>query len=123
MASTTRRQTKFGYHRLSWEGSVSVFLSILVPRLPLVAFVVIQSTFEGHSINTADKLQPTAAKYDLPIPFGQSAGKGTPPIMQKYRTRGTPWVVLIDKTGVVQFNGFHLEPEKAAGAIEQLKIR
>ena len=90
---------------------------------PGVAFVVIQSTFEGHRINTADKLKPTAAKYDLPIPFGQSAGGGTPPIMQKYRTGGTPWTVLIDKTGRIQFNDYHLDPERAALAIEQLKNR
>ena len=88
---------------------------------PEVEFVVIQSTFEGHRTNTADKLKPTAAKYDLPIPFGQSAGGGTPAIMQKYRTRGTPWVVLIDKTGRVQFNDFHLAPEKASSVIDQLK--
>ena len=90
---------------------------------PDVEFVVIQSTFEGHRTNTADKLKPTAAKYKLPIPFGQSAGGGTPAIMQKYRTRGTPWVVLIDKTGQVQYNGFHLDPDKAASAIDQLKKR
>ncbi len=90
---------------------------------PDVEFVVIQSTFEGHNINTADKLKPTAAKYELPIPFGQSAGGGTPAIMQKYRTRGTPWVVLIDKKGQVQFNGFHLDPAKAASVIDGLKKR
>lgn len=88
---------------------------------PNVAFVVIQSTFEGHRINTAEKLAPTARKYDLSIPFGQSAGKGTPPIMRKYRSGGTPWVVLIDKAGQVQFNGFGVEPEKAVAAIERLK--
>jgi len=90
---------------------------------PDVEFVVIQSTFEGHSINTADKLKPTAKKYDLPIPFGQSAGGGTPPIMQKYQTRGTPWVILIDKAGYVQFNGFHVDPDKVSSVIDQLKTR
>ena len=91
---------------------------------PNVEFVVIQTTFEGHRTNTSDKLAPTAKKYDLPIPFGQSAGReGTPAIMQKYRTGGTPWVVLIDKTGRVQFNGHHVDPEKAAWAIDQLKSR
>jgi len=43
--------------------------------------------------------------------------------MQKYRTRGTPWVVLIDKTGLVQFNNFHLDPAKASSIIDQLKNR
>ena len=90
---------------------------------PDVKFVVIQSTFEGHRINTAAKLKPTAKKYDLPIPFGQSAGADTPAIMKKYRTRGTPWVVLIDKTGRVQYNDFHLDPKAAIWAIDQLKDR
>ena len=90
---------------------------------PNVEFAVIQTTFEGHRINTAAKLKPTAAKYGLPIPFGQSSGGGTPAIMTKYRTGGTPWVVLIDKTGMVQFNGFHLDPKTASWAIDQLKDR
>jgi thiol-disulfide isomerase/thioredoxin len=90
---------------------------------PDVEFVVIQTTFEGHQVNTADKLKPTARKFDLPVPFGQSAGGGTPAIMQKYRTRGTPWVVLIDKAGRVEFNDFHLDPANASRRIDQLKER
>jgi len=90
---------------------------------PSVEFVVIQTTFEGHGVNTANKLAPTAEKFKLPIPFGQSAGEDTPPIMQKYRTRGTPWVILIDKNGQVQYNDFHLNPNQAVAAIEQLKNR
>ena len=43
--------------------------------------------------------------------------------MQKYQTRGTPWVVLIDKAGYVQFNGFHVDPDKVSTVIDQLKNR
>ncbi len=87
-----------------------------------VKFAVIQTTFEGHSTNTAKKLAPTAAKYKLPIPFGQSAGdRGSPDIMRKYRSGGTPWVVVIDKNGKVQFNDFHLEPSNAIELIDKLK--
>ncbi len=86
-----------------------------------VAFVVIQTTFEGHDENRADKLQPTAERYNLNIPFGQSAGEfGTPEIMQRYRTGGTPWVVMVDKEGKVVFNDFHVDPEAASAAIRQL---
>lgn len=89
-----------------------------------VAFVVVQTTFEGHEQNGVDKLLPTAERYGLKIPFGQSAGNtGTPDIMYKYRTGGTPWVVLIDKQGKVVFNDFHIDPTGAAEAIKQFKTR
>jgi len=79
-----------------------------------VAFVAIQTTFEGHHINTAEKLVVTAKRYGLNIPFGQSAGKkGTPDIMRKYRTGGTPWVVLINAEGRIVFNNFHADPKRA----------
>jgi thiol-disulfide isomerase/thioredoxin len=87
-----------------------------------VAFAVIQTTFEGHDENGPDKLMPTAERYNLDIPFGQSAGEsGTPEIMRSYRTGGTPWVVLIDKEGRVAFNDFHIDPPTAIAAIDQLR--
>ncbi len=86
-----------------------------------VAFAVIQTTFEGHDQNGPDTLKPTAERYDLSIPFGQSAGdSGTPKIMQRYRTGGTPWVVIIDKDSTVVFNDFHVDPEAASAAIREL---
>ena len=91
---------------------------------PDVAFVAIQTTFEGYKVNTADKLKDMATRYDLTIPFGQSKGlKGTPEIMRKYRTGGTPWAVIIDKQGVVRFNDFHISPTDAAAEIEKLKTQ
>lgn len=87
-----------------------------------VAFVAIQTTFEGHRVNTAAKLKVMADRYDLAIPFGQSDGDvGTPAIMRKYRTGGTPWVVIIDRQGVVRFNDFHISPSTAVAKIEALK--
>ncbi len=87
-----------------------------------VAFVAIQTTFEGHAENGPDKLQPTAERYGLEIPFGQSAGDdGTPEIMQRYRTGGTPWVVIADKEGRVIFNDFHVDPAAASAAINELR--
>ena len=87
-----------------------------------VDFAVIQTVFEGHSINHAGRLQEPADKYDLRIPFGQSEGNsGTPDIMKRYRSGGTPWTVIIDKKGIVRFNDFHLHPDKAKELIEKLK--
>ena len=87
-----------------------------------VEFAVIQTTFEGHRINTSSKLAATAKKYELPVPFGQSRGQsGTPDIMRKYRSGGTPWVVIIDKAGTVKFNDFHISSQDAAKLITSLK--
>ena len=86
-----------------------------------VTFAAIQTTFEGHSINTSEKLKQIAQKYDLKIPFGQSAGtSGTPDIMKKYRTGGTPWVVIIDDQGRVVFNDFHVDADAAIAAIRKM---
>lgn len=87
-----------------------------------VQFVAVQTTFEGHDVNTADKLVEIAKRYELNIPFGQSAeDSGTPEIMRKYRTGGTPWVVLIDKQGQVVFNDFQIDVDGAAKAIDALR--
>lgn len=87
-----------------------------------VAFVAIQTTFEGYHTNTDDKLAAMAKRYELSIPFGQSAGdSGTPEIMRSYRTGGTPWVVIIDREGRVQFNDYHVKPAQAEKIIDRLK--
>lgn len=88
-----------------------------------IAFAVIQTTFEGHAQNGPDQLEPTAARYNLKIPFAQSKGdSGTPEIMQRYRTGGTPWVAIIDKSGKVVFNDFHIDPTVALAVLRQLRI-
>ena len=40
--------------------------------------------------------------------------------MRRYRTGGTPWTVLIDPDGVVQFNDFHIAPDKAIDLIDRM---
>ncbi len=62
------------------------------------------------------------AQYDLTVPTGQS---GTPDsqsrLMRAYRTGGTPWTIIIDKQGVVQFNNYHIQAAQAIQLIERLK--
>lgn len=85
----------------------------------LVAAVV-QTTFEGFSTNTFDALRKNQLRYNLSLPFGHDPGndelpaeaKGRyPTTMLSYRTRGTPWVVLINPDGVVVFSDFHINIE------------
>ncbi len=87
-----------------------------------VAFVAVQTVFEGYSTNTADRAWESARKYELTIPVGHSGTDNRRSVlMQRYRTGGTPWVVIIDKQGVVRFNGFRITPDRAQKMIDGLR--
>jgi thiol-disulfide isomerase/thioredoxin len=87
-----------------------------------VAFVAVQTVFEGFAQNTAEKAWATAKKYKLDIPFGHSGtAKARPAIMKSYRTRGTPWMIVIDREGKVRFSDFHIQTDQAIGLIDKLK--
>jgi len=79
---------------------------------PKVAMAGIQTVFEGFSINTQDAVRELQLKYELPIPMGHEAadpeGLHLTDLMLKFRTGGTPWLILIDPDGVVAFNDFRL---------------
>lgn len=86
-----------------------------------VAFVAIQTVFEGFASNTFDHAKQVARKYELAIPVGQSGERGKPSkVMGRYRSGGTPWVVIIDRDGVVRYNGFHIGVEEAEKLIRGL---
>ncbi len=90
---------------------------------PDVVLLAVQTTFEGHYTNTVDKLRKNQLEYGLPIPMAHDAGtreSRLPRTMSLYRSGGTPWKVLIDKTGRVVFNGFHIDEERAVKAIRQM---
>ena len=62
------------------------------------------------------------ARYNLSIPTGQSGSDGTrSSLMQAYRTGGTPWTIIIDKSGVVRYNDFFINPKQAISVIDILK--
>jgi len=88
-----------------------------------VAFVVVQTVFEGFSTNTPDKWKGIADKYELThLPFGHSGSQDKrSSVMRDFRTRGTPWTVIIGKDGKVKYNGFHIKADSAITVINQLK--
>jgi len=87
-----------------------------------VAAVAIQTTFEGFSTNNFDSLKKVAKQYDLTIPIGQNGWQGrSSPIMYRYRTRGTPWVIIIDSRGMLRRSNFHYPPAKSIRIIDKLK--
>jgi len=87
-----------------------------------VSFVAVQTVFEGYSTNTAQRAWDTARRYGLDIPVGHDGGPGRrSTIMRRYRTGGTPWVIIIDKKGVVRFNDFHVPAQRARTIIDKLR--
>lgn len=86
-----------------------------------VVNVAVQTVFEGHGINSADKVRETQLQYDLPIVFGHDPGEGQsygrPMTMRNFRTGGTPWHILIDPRGQVVFDGFSLNTDAAIAHI------
>lgn len=80
-------------------------------------FFAIQTVFEGHKVNSFDKLRENQLKYKLPIPFGQdegiASGHELSTLMQDYKTRGTPWFLFIDENNKVLFSDFHINIDAA----------
>jgi len=87
-----------------------------------VGIVAVQTAYEGFSSNGFEQAKAVAKRYGLKIPIGQSGSKNErSKFMQRYRTGGTPWTIVVDRKGVVRFNDFHIEPSKAMDLIEKLK--
>jgi len=87
-----------------------------------IQFFVVQTAFEGLTDNTPSKLQPTAELYALEdVPFGHCVKlRGIPNVNVDYNTGGTPWWVVVNKDGVVEFNGHFIEVEKAIANLNDL---
>ena len=86
-----------------------------------MAFLTVQTVFEGFGTNDAGAARRTGERYSLSIPVGHDDGGGHGSrTMKRYRTGGTPWVVVIDRKGVVRFDGYHLPAAKARQLIGAL---
>ena len=87
-----------------------------------VAFIGLQTVFEGFWTNTADKVRDIQQRYALHMKMGHDAGdpKGDhrPATMRRYRTGGTPWIVLIEPGGRVVHNGYHVDPDRVIAFLE-----
>ena len=87
-----------------------------------VAFVAVQTVFEGHHVNKPEAAWKTARKFGLTIPVGHSGTKeNRPALMSAYHTRGTPWTIIIGPDGTVEYSNFRIESETAIALIDKLK--
>ena len=89
-----------------------------------VAFIAVQTVFEGVSKNTFDKIIDTQKEYAIPIPFGHDdgsqVGESRSTIMTDFKTGGTPWFIFIDESDNIVFADFHVN---TVAAIDLLKNR
>ena len=62
------------------------------------------------------------SRHGLDVKIGHDAGRDQSGsvTMKRYRSRGTPWTVVIDRKGIVRFNAFHLETDSAVSLIDEL---
>lgn len=83
---------------------------------PAVTVAAIQTTFEGFSTNTKEKVRQIQLRYELDITMGHDAGNPAgdhrPSTMSNYNTGGTPWMILIDPERRVVFNDFSVNAER-----------
>ncbi len=87
-----------------------------------VAFVAIQTVFEGFMVNSVNAAKDIIKKYSLTMPIGHSGSSDKKSeFMRNYRSGGTPWTVIIDKNGVVRFNDFHADANEIIGYMDLLK--
>ena len=87
-----------------------------------IRFATVQTVFEGFHTNTEKSAKEMVERYDLQdIPVGHSGSRDKrSAIMQSFRTRGTPWTVLIGKDGLIRTEGFHVELEQGKKVLQQL---
>ena len=85
--------------------------------------MIVQTVFEGFGTNTTDAAKKIVKRYNLEsIPVGQSGTKKVESkIMEDYKTRGTPWTIIIGRDGKVKYNDFHIKPETAKKLVKSLR--
>ena len=89
---------------------------------PKVQFYAIQTVFEGSFINTPDKVRKNQRDYNLAIPMGHDEGDddNQVPSAIRYRSGGTPWMVIIGPDRRVLFNDFNVDPDRAIPFLRRL---
>ena len=94
-----------------------------------ISFAAIQTTFEGHYTNNVEALRSLQLRYESPIPFGHDEGdpdldrsdpKHYPNTMFDYRTRGTPWLIIITPSRQVAYSNHHINTDALIDHLKSL---
>lgn len=85
-----------------------------------VAVIGIHTVFEHHAVMGADALQAFIHEYRIryPVAIDEADPAGDIPLtMQAYRLRGTPSLLLIDRSGAVRLHHFGRLDDLRVGAL------
>jgi len=86
-----------------------------------LAFVAIQTAFQQFKQNTPEAVAEMAERHGITFPFGHVGEKGkVPRALRRYKARGTPWLVLIDRKGVIRASGHQFSGQDIVGKINDL---
>lgn len=90
-----------------------------------VTILSIHTVFEGHDVQTPERLRAFVQEKGIRHPVGMDAyapGESEVPVtMDRYETGGTPHVVIIDKKGDLRFTHFgHFDPGPVEAYIDRL---
>ena len=87
-------------------------------------FAVIHTAFDDDPRNSQDRIREMQLRYDIKVPFGHDpkVGDSYPTFMQDYRTRGTPYFVVIDPNDQIIFADFGLDADKLISTVEAGKL-
>ena len=85
-----------------------------------LAVIGLHTVFEHHAAMTPVPLEAFIHEYQLSFPIGvDEAGSDDPvPVtMARFRMKGTPTSILIDRDGLIVHHGFGQEDDMALGAL------
>ncbi len=89
-----------------------------------VTLLGLHTVFEHHDAMTPVSLEAFLHEYRIAFPVGVDAhtsGVTTPVTMGRYRLRGTPSLVVIDRAGKLRVNAFgHIEDLAVGAALARL---
>jgi methionine-R-sulfoxide reductase len=91
----------------------------------VISFAAVQTAFEEFEHNTYEHMLEDQRRYALPIPFGHDEGQGREGagsvLMQRYRSGGTPWFIIVDAEGTVVYNAFGIDADKLIAALKRVE--
>ena len=89
-----------------------------------LVFLSIHTVFEGHKFQNPKRLRLYLQQKGIHHLVGidrHQEGEVIPETMKRYRTRGTPEMVIIDQQGLIRFQRFGgFDPTEAEALIEKL---
>jgi len=89
-----------------------------------LAFVAIQTAFQQFEQNTPEAVAEMAETHKITFPFGHAGEEGSPPhVLYRYKAKGTPWLVLIDREGVIRESRYKFAGQELVDKINGLLQR